>query len=355
MIELFELLTVCRDSHRKAVTDAKRTYAKELAEIQKNYKKGELYKEALQKAKSKMDKAIAKSKGEIKKEMGERLETERSRAESEISTIATKAEVYNTLLSTLKGVIITAREMDLLVAQYGNKSYWTDKLLTSLAIENNLDADNLRLKPSLDIRLNILDEVTGELDTFLNTFPGSDDAKIGDLNLLSDRKIASWEDGYTNCFASGNRLSPIRKAQRAITDILTKTDEYLRGRAIAEHLDKAQGMERRLILSRLNEVNLSDTALKFSGHYSEIKAAPLKEAELASKAEGILAEISKLEPGTDSTRHNISELLYDNIGNDYLIEEATKQAKTNDDIRFALDAALYAHEDKQNADQGDTN
>lgn len=171
--------------------------------------------------------------------------------------------------------------------------YWAGRMLADIAERNGIEAAEIGIESTLDTKMSVLDQLTGQLNRILKFYGTNNPEERINTNYvyLNDTILERAKQMYGG---KVGKLSDSQKADKAYFTVRTQQTDIQQGIAIANVLRNAKGETRNMILCRLAEDNsISGMAAEFSGHMDEIADFKNGKAEEYRAAQKALQNIRK--------------------------------------------------------------
>lgn len=217
-----DILTVARDSYKTQYDAFKKAYETELRQIKQDFKSGTArYNEELEKVRFAFDDNVNRLRKQAKDYTTKSFEELRESELAKVRRIDTDAMAK---LSAVSNLPLTAAELSVLQDRYAPRGeYWATRMIADLAEKNGLKPSQFLQTATLDTKLNVLQQLEGQLDKLLAEYNG--EVRHDTLVLLHDEILMRAERTYTNGWA----LSDLEDSQVARRLFL-----QLKGKSIAE-------------------------------------------------------------------------------------------------------------------------
>lgn len=172
------------------------------------------------------DIAIIKAREKAAKKATEGIEELREWEQTGVSTIN---ETALTKINMLRGIPLSATELQLILKNYGSKNYLCQRAIAALAEENGIPATDLPLDSSLDVKLSVLDGLSRQLDLLLEHY--SPTAKT--------REAAEARFLYLNDDILNNAVKIYTNGSEDLSEADAVTRAYYKIRAMSGQMSKA--------------------------------------------------------------------------------------------------------------------
>lgn len=253
----FNYLTVLRDAYRAAYAEAKTKRDEDAKKARADYL-GDRLKTEIANIKKQFSDSVTAEKNRLRDEIETALNTERDRINNYVQRGST---AFIGDLELISHIPVSAVEFGNLCKRYAGQTYWADRMLTLIAQKNDILGDYGIDPPAADL-LAILDEATEEIDLFFEKWDGD---SFAGFNLLTDRKILSWERAYGNVYD----LDAEQIAHRSFVNLMLETDQMKRGIRLAETLRNYGDNEnaREFLLWKISQsATFGESALYYAGN-----------------------------------------------------------------------------------------
>ena len=228
---------------------------------------------------------------------------------------------------------MTTLELKAFADKIGAKGdYWANRALSDIAEQNGIDSAEIGLESTYDTKMNILDQLTDQLNKVFKYYGTKDPTERAHTQFLylNDTIIERAKQMYGG---KVGKLSDSQRADKAYFTVRTQHTDIQKGIAISNVLRNAKGEMRNLLLCRLAEDNsISSMAAEFSGHWEEIASFKNGLAREYRDAEKVMDNIRRLKDKTviEQTAAGMEE-------NSFFGDMFEKEQKTN----LALYEALH--------------
>lgn len=263
-----DILTVARDSYKTQYDAFKKAYETEVKQIKQDFKSGTpRYNEELESAKFAFDDNVGRLRKEAKDFTTEHFEELRESELAKVRRIDTDAL---NRLSAVANLPLSAAELSTLQAKFApHNEYWATRMIADMAEKNGLKPSQFLQTATLDTKLNVLQQLEGQLDKLLAEYDGT--VRYDTLVLLHDEILLRAERTFNN----GLAFSDMEDSQVARRLFL-----QLKGKSIAEQS-----------IGLLNIMNNTTTEVKralffeMENHPETIESSALRWAGLADEFE----------------------------------------------------------------------
>lgn len=334
--DLTDLLTIFRIDFKAQVNKIKKEYEEAKKTIPNNFI-GKRRSEEYEKAEKKYRSDWEELKTSWKEQLNDTFE------ELEVSSRA-KAGVINTQLveqaRLFLDVPLTVDEFGAIVHSLGNRNYYADRVLESIAEKNGIAVNGLtptleplKLEPSLNTKLNILNDLKRQTDQIIMDFGTlEEDSYSRTINLCPD-VLRLAEQRYTNGLYI-DYLSSKQIAERVIDAV-----RYGGGRGkdiIDNALSNADAKTKKSLLNALS--NSTENAIVYSIEKSkaraEIKAFKEKESALYTEAEKGMEKLYSVADDTSARENVISQYTSNPHFKELLENDTSLKSRFNDGYHY---------------------
>lgn len=203
-----DILTVARDSYKNQYDALKKAYELEVKQIKQDFKSGTpRYNEELENAKFAFENNVDRIRKEAKDFTTNHFEELRENELAKVRRIDTDSMAK---LSAVANLPLSAAELSVLQDKYAPKGeYWATRMIADLAEKNGLKPSQFLQTATLDTKLNVLQQLEGQLDKLLAEYDG--EVRYDTLVLLHDEILMRAERTYMNGWA----LSDLEDSQVA--------------------------------------------------------------------------------------------------------------------------------------------
>lgn len=225
--DLVNLLRDVRDIYQASWIDAEETKKKELAILERDYKKGSLtYKAKKQEIELNFDVAIVAAREKAAKRAAEEIESMKEWERTSVGIINTE---LLSKINALRGIPVTTEELAQILKKHGSGNYWVQKAAGALAEENGIPVTDLPLDSSLDVKLGVLDQLSGQLDKLLNHYD----------RTANTPQAANARFLYLNDSILENAVNIYNDGVKAVSEMDAAAGAYLKIRAMSGQMSKA--------------------------------------------------------------------------------------------------------------------
>lgn len=232
--DLTNLLREVRSRYQAEHIDAMETNKKELATLKRTMIPGTPeYENKKQEIQLACDMAIIKAREKAAKKATEAIEDMKEWERTGVRTINTEALAR---VNALRGIPVTTEELKQILSKHGSSNYWVQRAVAALAEENGIPVTDLPLDSSLDVKLNVLDQLSGQLDLLLEHFSltgQTREASEARFLYLNDDVLNNVVNIYTNRVKD---LSEADAAERAYYKIRAMSGQMSKACAISDSL-----------------------------------------------------------------------------------------------------------------------
>lgn len=225
--DLVNLLRDVRSCYQAEYIDTTETEKKELEILNRDYKEGSpTYKEKKQEIQLNCDMAIVAAREKAAKRAAEEIESMKQWERTCVGIINTEAL---SKINALRGIPLTTEELTQILAKHGSSNYWVQKAVGALAEENGIPVTDLPLDSSIDVKLNVLNQLSGQLDLLLKHY-----------SLTSNTREASEARFlYLNDSILDNAVKIYNNGAVDLSDADAATKAYYKIRAMSGQMSKA--------------------------------------------------------------------------------------------------------------------
>lgn len=354
--DLTNLLRDVRTCYQVEYTDAIGIEKEELEVLERDYKAGTptytAKKEQIQLA---CDIAIIKAREKAAKKGTEAIEELREWEQTGVSTIN---ETALTKINMLRGIPLSATELQLILKKYGSKNYLCQRAIAALAEENGIPTTDLSLAASLDTKLSVLDGLSKQLDLLLEHYsPTATTREAGEARFLylNDDVLKNSADIYNNGVQD---LSETDAVTRAYYKIRAVSGQMAKACAITNALRnlKKEDAKNQLLYQLAMDNSIKSDAYQVAGIFDVMAEWKHGKAERYAKAV-TMAESLKMMQDTERIKEKLRGYI-DRVDmgsepeNEFMRHEITKTCKKNTFIGKALEE--MGHEEMRTLFRGDT-
>lgn len=292
-----ECLKYEADEYKKRYDEIQMTKERELKEANDTYRPGcKALLDRIEQINNACDSALTKLKVEAADRALQDIETLR---EQELMRVQTVNEPLLAKIRAIANIPMTALELKAFAAKIGAKGdYWANRALSDIAEQNGIDSAEIGLESTYDTKMNILDQLTDQLNKVFKYYGTKDPTERAHTQFLylNDTIIERAKQMYGG---KVGKLSDSQRADKAYFTVRTQHTDIQKGIAISNVLRNAKGEMRNLLLCRLAEDNsISSMAAEFSGHWEEIASFKNGLAREYRDAEKVMENIRRLKDKT---------------------------------------------------------
>lgn len=269
-----DILTVARDSYKNNYDSFKKAYDVEVKQVKQDFRAGTArYNEELEKARFAFDDNVERLRKEAKDITTKQFDELRESELAKVRKIDTDAMQK---LSAVSNLPLSAAELSVLQNRYAPRSeYWATRMIADMAEKNGLKPSQFLQTATLDTKLNVLQQLEGQLDKLLAEYNG--EVKYDTLVLLHDEILMRAERVYNNGFAFSD-MEDSQVARRLFLQI--------KGKSVAEQAIALQNImnnttpeiKRALFCEMENNAGIiEDGALRWAGLADEFESYQKKE------------------------------------------------------------------------------
>ena len=347
--DLTNLLRDVRSRYQAEYIDATEMEKKELAILDRDYKVGSpTYTEKKQEIQLVCDMAILKAKEKAAKKAAEEIESMREWERTGVGTINAEALAR---VNALRGIPVTTEELTQILSKHGSSNYWVQRAVASLAEENGIPVTDLPLDSSLDVKLNVLDQLSGQLDLLLEHFSLTEktrEASEARFLYLNDSVLDNAVKIYNNGVKD---LSEADAAERAYYKIRAMSGQMSKAVAIANSMRnlKKEDLKNMLLYRLATDNTVMPEAYQIAGISDVIAEWRHGKAERYAKAIKMMNDIQTTRD-TENIKTKLREYINrvemgSELENEFLRHEITKTYKKNTFIGRALEEMSEVEKD----------
>lgn len=347
--DLTNLLRDVRSRYQAEYIDATETKKKELATLKRTMiPSTPEYENKKQEIQLACDMAIIKAREKAAKKAAEAIEDMKEWERTGVRTINTEALAR---VNALRGIPVTTEELKQILSKHGTSNYWVQRAVAALAEENGIPVTDLPLDSSLDVKLNVLDQLSGQLDLLLEHYSltaETREAQEARFLYLNDSVLDNAVKIYNN---GAKDLSEADAAERAYYKIRAMSGQMSKAVAIANSMRNLKKEDsKNMLLYRLATDNaVMPEAYQIAGISDTIAEWKHGKAERYAKAIKMMNDIKTMQD-----TEKIKEKLQGYINrvetgleseNEFLRHEITKTYKKNTFIGRALEEMSGSEKD----------
>ena len=339
--DLTNLLREVRSRYQAEHIDAMETEKKELSILDRDYKIGSpTYTAKKQEIQLACDMAIIKAREKAAKKAAEEIESMKEWERTSVGIINTETLAK---VNALRGIPVTTEELTQILSKHGSSNYWVQRAVAALAEENGIPATDLPLDSSLDVKLNVLDQLSKQLDLLLEHYSltaktrEASEARFLYLNdSILDNAVKIYNNGVRD-------LSEADAAEKAYYKIRAMSGQMAKAVAISNSMRNLKKEDtRNMLLYRLATDNtIMAEAYQVAGIsdvMAEWKGGKAKRYEKAIKMINNIKAMQDTENIKANLRGYINRVeMGSDTENEFLRHEITKAYKKNTFIGKALE------------------
>lgn len=265
---LIEGVRVIRDRYSRKYDSCKSDYEAKQKQIMNDYINARLDDE-MKKARAEYNQTIAEEREVAKKSFADELQKivilENAKASVTESTLLNEVRRF-------EGMEITKREFNLLLEKYGNKNFWSDKILRKIAEENSIDMRDLEnpLEADYDAKMEILEELTKAINEYIDKYDMDSTQYPVELGV-AESTLFRMESGYLNGL-SNTEYTEMQLGERAVSIINQSKDIVEKSKRIANAMQTESQVLKAKIMNDLLQDNANMESIRFSGYKAEFEA-----------------------------------------------------------------------------------
>lgn len=220
--DVVDFLTIGRDTFKSKYEEHKKAYQTEVKQIKRDFNPNtQRYNDEMKLAKEKFEANVQTAREEVKNFVLPQIDELRESELAKVRKIDTDAMQK---LSAVSNLPLSAAELSVLQNRYAPKGeYWATRMIADMAEKNGLKPSQFLQTATLDTKLNVLQQLEGQLDKLFTEFDGT--VRYDTLVLLHDEILMRAERVYNNGFA----FSDMEDSQVARRLFL-----QLKGKSVAE-------------------------------------------------------------------------------------------------------------------------
>ena len=166
--DLTNLLRDVRSEYQTAWQKAEEERKQELATLQRDYVRNTpTYASKEKEIQLNYEVSIVAAREKAAKKTAEEIEELKAWEQARIGRID---ETALSKINALRGIPLTMAELQEVLAKNGRSNYWVQKAVGALAEENGIPVTELPLDASLDTKLNVLNQLSDQLDKLLSFY-----------------------------------------------------------------------------------------------------------------------------------------------------------------------------------------
>lgn len=349
MTNIYDLTNLLRDvrtCYQAEYNDATEAEKKELEVLERDYKAGTptytAKKEEIQLA---CDIAIIKAREKAAKKAAEEIEDLKQWERTSVGIINTEAL---SRVNALRGIPVTTEELKQILSKHGSSNYWVQKAVASIAEESGVPVTDLPLDSPLDMKLNILDGLSKQLDLLLEHYSptaATSEAANARFLYLNDDVLNNSINIYNNGVQD---LSETDAATRAYYKIRAMSGQMAKACAITNALRnlKKEDAKNQLLYQLATDNSIKSDAYQVAGISDVMAEWKHGKAERYAKAV-TMAESLKMMQDTEKIKEKLRGYI-DRVDmgseqeNEFMRHEITKTCKKNTFIGKALEEMSHA-------------
>lgn len=344
--DLTNLLRDVRSRYQAEFIDATETEKKELEILNRDYKiNSPTYNAKKQEIQLACDIAIIKAREKAAKKAAEEIEDLKQWERTSVGIINTDAL---SKINSLRGIPVTAEELTQILKKHGSSNYWVQKAVGALAEENGIPVTDLPLDSSIDVKLNVLDGLSKQLDLLLEHYSptaATSEASNARFLYLNDDVLNNSINIYNNGVQD---LSETDAATRAYYKIRAMSGQMSKACAITNALRnlKKEDAKNQLLYQLAMDNTIKSDAYQVAG-ISDVMAE-WKHGKAERYANAVkMAESLKMMQDTEKIKEKLRGYI-DRVDmgsepeNEFMRHEITKTYKKNTFIGKALEEMSHA-------------
>ncbi len=347
--DLTNLLREVRSRYQAEHIDAMETNKKELATLKRTMIPGTPeYENKKQEIQLACDMAIIKAREKAAKKATEAIEDMKEWERTGVRTINTEALAR---VNALRGIPVTTEELKQILSKHGSSNYWVQRAVAALAEENGIPVTDLPLDSSLDVKLNVLDQLSGQLDLLLEHY--SPTAKTREASearflYLNDSIL----DNAVRIYNNGTKdLSEADAAERAYYKIRAISGQMSKAVAISNSLRnlKKEDTKNMLLYRLAKDDSIRSEAYEVAGISDVMAEWKCGKADRYARAINMMNGIKTMQD-TEKIKEKLRSYINrvqmgSESENEFLRHEITKTYKKNTFIGRALEEMSGAEKD----------
>lgn len=344
--DLTNLLRDVRSCYQAEYIDATETEKKELEVLERDYKAGSpTYTAKKEEIRLACDIAIIKAREKAAKKVAEEIEDLKHWERTSVGIINTEAL---SRVNALRGIPVTTEELKQILQKNGSSNYWVQKAVGAFAEENGIPVTDLPLDSSLDVKLSVLDQLSGQLDSMLehyNLTSQTKEASEARFLMLNDDVLKNAVNIYNNGVQD---LSETDAATRAYYKIRAMSGQMSKACAITNALRnlKKEDAKNQLLYQLAMDNSIKSDAYQVAGISDVMAEWKHGKAERYARAV-TMAESLKMMQDTEKIKEKLRGYI-DRVDmgsepeNEFMRHEITKTYKKNTFIAKALGEMSHA-------------
>ncbi|MDE5977780.1 MAG: hypothetical protein K2G70_04875 [Turicibacter sp.] len=339
--DLTNLLRDVRRHYQAEFIDATEIKKRELELLKSGYIPGSKpYVEKEQEIQLNYDAAIVKAREKAAKKASEEIEDLKQWERTSVGIINTEAL---SRVNALRGIPVTTEELKQILAKHGTSNYWVQKAVASIAEESGIPVTDLPLDSPLDVKLNVLDGLSKQLDLLLEHYSptaATSEAANARFLYLNDDVLNNSINIYNNGVQD---LSETDAATRAYYKIRAMSGQMSKACAITNALRnlKKEDAKNQLLYQLAMDNSIKSDAYQVAGISDVMAEWKHGKAERYAKAV-TMAESLKMMQDTEKIKEKLRGYI-DRVDmcsepeNEFMRHEITKTYKKNTFIGKALE------------------
>lgn len=268
--DLTNLLRDVRSEYQTAWQKAEEERKQELATLQRDYVRNTpTYAAKEKEIQLNYEVSIVAAREKAAKKTAEEIEELKAWEQARVSRID---ETALSKINALRGIPLTTAELQEVLAKNGRHNYWVQKAVGALAEENGIPVTELPLDASLDTKLNVLNQLSDQLDkllSFYNTGAHDSESMRARFLYLNDDIL----NNAVNIYNNGVRdLSEADAAERSYYKIRAMSGQMSKACAISNSLRnlKSQDAKNMLLYRLATDDSIRSEAYQVAGIADEI-------------------------------------------------------------------------------------
>ncbi len=352
MTNIYDLVNLLRDvrsRYQVEFVDITETKKKELEILKSGYIPGSKpYMEKEREIQLNFDIAIVEAREKAAKKAAEAIEDMK---EWELTGVSTINETALARINLLRGIPLTTTELQQILKKHGSKNYICQRAIAALAEENGVSTSDLPLDASIDVKLNVLDQLSRQLDLLLEHF-----SLTGKTREAAEARFLYLNDdvlnNVVNIYTNGVRdLSEADAAERAYYKIRAMSGQMSKACAISNSLRnlKKEDAKNMLLYRLATDDSIKSEAYEVAGISDVMAEWKCSKADRYARAINMMNGIKTMQD-TEKIKEKLRSYINrvemgSEPANEFLGHEIAKAYKKNTFIGRALEEMSEVEKD----------
>lgn len=303
---------------------------KRIKEIKETFKQtSPQYQASIEEAKDQAEKQLMKARVDYSKDVLQMA------SEIEEAETTTMWKVNKDKLAEIKAISdlpLTVAEVSAMNDKYGT-DYWCSRALSTLAERNGIDASEIGITPSFDVKMDILHQCTNNFCTFLTDYQprtGSRPRTTEELRIEAGVSVEVMQRANLLYSGKRNELSEDEIVSKSLLNLKMQRTEMEKGIALGNILRNTKNKEdvrNRLLYEVSQDANLSSLSVELSGYADEVNSFKNGRAIKYGQAKEVIASM------VDADKDFIVQRIEENKDNEFFAGMMNRETKRNSTIK----------------------